>query len=216
MRGPRFEDNIDDMQRIPTAYMALRYPQTIIGIKSAHFIGPEWQPYIEAVAAGNIAHIPVMIDYGEYRPERPLYDLLATYLRRGDIYTHAYSGLRGEQDPGTLGPSKALLIGRKRGIYFDAGTGGGSFRFRVAVPLIKAGFLPDSLSTDLHTDSMNSNTKDLLNVMSKFMAIGLTLQQVVAETTWNPAREIQQPQLGNLSVGAPADIAVLSEERGRS
>ncbi|MFZ2023380.1 MAG: amidohydrolase/deacetylase family metallohydrolase [Terracidiphilus sp.] len=215
MRGPRFEDNIDDMQRIPTAYMALRYPQTIIGIKSAHFIGPEWQPYIEAVAAGNIAHIPVMIDYGEYRPERPLYDLLATYLRRGDIYTHAYSGLRGEQDPGTLGPSKALLIGRKRGIYFDAGTGGGSFRFRVAVPLIKAGFLPDSLSTDLHTDSMNSNTKDLLNVMSKFMAIGLTLQQVVAETTWNPAREIQQPQLGNLSVGAPADIAVLSEERGR-
>lgn len=214
MRGPRFENNIDDMQRTPTAFMALRYPDTIVGIKSAHFIGPEWKPYIEAVGAGEIAHIPVMIDYGEDRPERPLYDLLATHLRAGDIYTHAYSGLRGEQDPETLGPSQALLVGRGRRIRFDAGTGAGSFRFRVAVPLIKAGFLPDSLSTDLHTDSMNSNTKDLLNVMSKFMAMGLTLQQVIADTTWNPAQEILRPQFGNLSIGAPADIAVLSEEHG--
>jgi dihydroorotase len=215
MRGVRFEHNIDDMQQVPTGYMALRYPDTIVGIKSAHFLGPEWQPYIEAVGAGNIAHIPVMIDYGANRPERPLYGLLSEYLRPGDIYTHVYSGLRVEQDPETLGPSQALLEGRKRGIYFDAGTGGASFRFRVAIPLIKAGFLPDSLSTDLHTTAANSGTKDMLNVMSKFMAMGLTLQQVIAETTWNPAREIQRPQLGNLSVGAPADVAVLSEEHGK-
>lgn len=215
MRGARFEDNLDDMQMAPTGYMALRYPDTIIGVKSAHFTGPEWTPYIQAVGAGNIAHIPVMIDYGANRIERPLYDLLTKYLRPGDIYTHCFSGLRGEQDVMTLGPSKALIEGRKRGVYFDAGTGGGSFRFRVAIPLIKAGFLPDSLSTDLHADSMNSSTKDMLNVMSKFMAMGLTLQQVVADTTWHPAREIQRPQLGNLSVGAPADVAVLSEEHGR-
>ncbi|HTZ58923.1 MAG TPA: amidohydrolase/deacetylase family metallohydrolase [Acidobacteriaceae bacterium] len=215
MRGARFENNIDDMQMIPTGFMALRYPDTIIGIKSAHFTGPEWTPYIEAVGAGNIAHIPVMIDYGANRIERPLYDLLTKYLRPGDIYTHVYSGLRGEQDTMTLGPSKALLEGRKRGIYFDAGTGGGSFRFRVAIPLIKAGFLPDSLSTDLHADSMNSSTKDMLNVMSKFMAMGLTLQQVVADTTWHPAQEIRRPELGNLSVGSPADVAVLSESHGK-
>jgi dihydroorotase len=214
MRGPRFEDNIDDMQMVPTAYMALRYPDTIIGIKSAHFTGPEWQPYIEAVGAGNLAHIPVMIDYGANRIERPLYELLTKYLRPGDIYTHTYSGLRGEQDVMTLGPSKALIEGRKRGIYFDAGTGGGSFRFRVAVPLIKDGFVPDSLSTDLHVDSMNSSTKGMLNVMSKFMAMGLTLQQVVADTTWHPAEEIRRTELGNLSVGAPADVAVLSEQHG--
>lgn len=215
MRGPRFENNIDDMQMVPTGFMALRYPDTIVGIKSAHFTGPEWTPYVQAVGAGNIAHIPVMIDYGANRIERPLYDLLTKYLRPGDIYTHTYSGLRGEQDARTLGPSKALLEGRQRGIFFDAGTGGGSFRFRVAVPLIKAGFLPDSLSTDLHADSMNSSTKDMLNVMSKFMAMGLTLQQVVADTTWHPAQEIRRPQLGNLSVGAPADVAVLSEEHGK-
>jgi dihydroorotase len=215
MRGARFEDNIDDMQMVPTGYMALRYPDTIIGIKSAHFTGPEWQPYIEAVGAGNIAHIPVMIDYGANRIERPLYELLTKYLRPGDIYTHVYSGLRGEQDVMTLGPSKALIEGRKRGIYFDAGTGGGSFRFRVAIPLIKVGFLPDSLSTDLHVDSMNSSTKGMLNVMSKFMAMGLTLQQVVADTTWHPAEEIRRTELGNLSIGAPADVAVLSEQHGK-
>lgn len=215
MRGPRFENNLDDMSMVPTGYMALRYPDTIIGIKSAHFEGPEWKPYIQAVGAGNIAHIPVMIDYGANRPERPLYDLLTKYLRPGDIYTHVYSNLRGEQDPATLGPSKALIEGRKRGIYFDAGTGGGSFRFRVAIPLIKAGFLPDSLSTDLHADSMNSSTKDMLNVMSKFMAMGLTVQQVVAESTWHPAREIKRPDLGNLSPGAPADVAVLNVEHGK-
>ena len=215
MRGGRFEDNLDDMQMVPTAWMAMRYPDTIIGIKSAHFTGPDWWPYIQAVGAGNIAHIPVMIDYGANRIERPLYDLLTKYLRPGDIYTHMYSGLRGEQDVMTLGPSKAMIEGRKRGIYFDAGTGGGSFRFRVAVPMIKAGFLPDSLSTDLHVDSMNSSTKGMLNVMGKFMAMGLTLQQVVADTTWHPATEIQRPNLGNLSVGAPADVAVLSEEHGK-
>jgi dihydroorotase len=215
MRGVRFEDNIDDMQMAPTAFMAERYPDTIIGVKSAHFTGPEWTPYVQAIGAGNLAHIPVMIDYGANRIERPLYDLLTKYLRPGDIYTHTYSGLRGEQDVMTLGPSKAMIEGRKRGIYFDAGTGGGSFRFRVAVPLIKAGFLPDSLSTDLHADSMNSSTKDMLNVMSKFMAMGMTLQEVVADTTWHPAKEVQRPDLGNLSVGAPADVAVLSEEHGK-
>jgi dihydroorotase len=215
MRGLRFENNIDDMQVAPTAWMAMRYPDTIVGIKSAHFSGPEWTPYIRSVDVGNIAHIPVMVDYGSNRPERPLYDLLTKYLRPGDIYTHAYSGLRGEQDPLTLGPQQGFILGRQRGIYFDAGTGGGSFRFRVAIPLIKAGFLPDSLSTDLHADSMNSSTKGMLNVMSKFMAMGLTLQQVIADTTSHPATEIQRPQLGNLSPGAPADVAVLSEEHGK-
>ncbi len=215
MRGPRYEDNLADMDRIPTAAMAMRYPDTIIGIKSAHFSGPEWTPYIEALGAARTAHIPVMIDYGANRVERPLYDLMTKYLGPGDIYTHAYSGLRNEQDAFTLGPSKALTEGRKRGVYFDAGTGGGSFRFRVAVPLIKAGFVVDSLSTDLHAESMNSSTKGMLEVMSKFMAMGLTLQQVVAESTWNPAQEIQRTQLGNLSVGAPADVAVLSEAHGK-
>jgi dihydroorotase len=215
MRGGRYENNIADMNGEATAWMAMRYPGVVVGVKSAHFTGPEWEPYIQAVKAGTIANIPVMIDYGSNRIERPMADLVTKYLRPGDIYTHTYSGLRNEQDTQTLKASAGLIAGRAHGVYFDAGTGGGSFRFRVAYPLIKGGFKPDSLSTDLHIGSFNSSTKDMLNVMSKFMAMGLTLQEVVADTTWHPAQEIKQTQLGNLDVGAPADVAVLSEEHGK-
>ena len=215
MRGANFEDNLDDMDGEATAKMALKYPGLIVGIKSAHFTGPEWKPYEQAVKAGTIANIPVMIDYGSRRSERPLYDLLASKLRAGDIYTHEYSGLRGEQDPATAKASKAMLIGRQRGIYFDVGHGGGSFAWSVAVPMMRAGFGPDSLSTDLHIDSMNAGMKDLLNVADKFLAMGQTIPEVITEMTWNPAREIKQQQLGNLSVGSPADIAVLGVEHGK-
>jgi dihydroorotase len=214
MRGVNFEDNIADMDGEATGAMAKRYPGVVVGVKSAHFTGPEWDPYIQAVKAGTMANIPVMIDYGTNRIERPLSQLLSTYLRPGDIYTHTYSGYRGEQDTRTLKASQALLNGRRRGIWFDAGTGSGSFRFAVAIPLIRDGFKPDSISTDLHTGSMNSSTKNMLDVMSKFIASGLTIPEVIADSTWHPAREIKQEQLGNLSVGAPADVTVLGVQHG--
>jgi dihydroorotase len=198
-----------------TAKMAARYPGLIVGIKTAHFDGPEWTPVEQAVIAGTRANIPVMVDFGSDRPTRPLYDLLTKKLRPGDIYTHMYSGLRQEQDPKSLGPSRGFIEGRARGIYFDTGTGGGSFKFSLAVPMIKQGFKPDSISTDLHVGSMNSATKDILNVASKFMAIGMSLQEVVAGMTANPAREIRHEELGNLSVGSVADVAVLSVQKGR-
>ena len=98
MRGVLFEDNIADMDGEATGAMAKRYPGIVVGIKSAHFVGPEWEPYVQAVKAGTIANIPVMIDYGANRIERPLSELLSTYLRPGDIYTHTYSGFQREQD----------------------------------------------------------------------------------------------------------------------
>jgi dihydroorotase len=214
MRGSKYEQNLADMQAEPTARMALKYPGLIVGIKSAHFAGPEWLPYQQAVKAGTIANIPVMIDYGARREERPLYDLLTKVLRPGDIYTHMYSGLRGEQDSTTHGPSRAMIEGRQRGIIFDVGHGGGSFAWSVAIPLMKAGFIPDSISTDLHAGSMNSSMKDMLNVMDKFLAMGMSLDDVILRSTWNPAKEVHHEELGNLSVGAPADVAVLSMEKG--
>jgi dihydroorotase len=215
MRGGKYENNQADMDGAATAAMALKYPKIIVGIKTAHYAGPEWTPVEQAVIAGTKANIPVMVDFGENHPKtRPLYDLLTKKLRPGDIYTHMYSGLRNEQDPDTKGPSKAFIEGRKRGIIFDTGTGGGSFRFSLAVPMVKDGFIPDSLSTDLHIGSMNSATKDELNVASKMMAIGQSLQQVIAEMTSHPAREIKHEELGNLSVGSVADIAVLRLENG--
>jgi len=214
MRGGKFEQDLADMEAKPTADVALRHPGLIVGIKTAHFAGPEWAPVERAVEAGTLANVPVMVDFGASRPERPLSELVTKKLRPGDIYTHVYSGLRGEQDPsGHVNP--ALFEGRKRGVIFDVGHGGGSFLWRIAVPALKEGFLPDSISTDLHIGSMNSGMKDMLNVMGKFLAMGVPLDDVIAKSTWNPARELRQESLGHLSVGAVADIAVLRVERGK-
>jgi dihydroorotase len=214
MRGGTYEQDLADMESKPTADMARRHRGLIIGIKTAHFSGPEWAPVERAVEAGTIADVPVMVDFGAGRAERPVAELVTRKLRPGDIYTHVYSGLRGELGPeGRVNPG--LWAGRKHGVIFDVGHGGGSFVWRVAVPAMKEGFLPDSISTDLHIGSMNAGMKDMLNVMSKFLAMGMTLDDVIARSTWNPAREIRQDGIGHLSVGAVADIAVLRLEKGR-
>jgi dihydroorotase len=213
MRGSKYENDLADMQAKPTAEMAMKYKGLIIGVKTAHYAGPEWTPVEQAVEAGTIASIPVMVDFGANRKERPMSELVTKKLRPGDIYTHCYSGLRDELDAsGHVNP--AMFEARKRGVIFDVGHGGGSFAWRVAVPAIRQGFLPDSISTDLHTASMNSGMKDMDNLMSKFLVMGLPLKDVVAESTWNPAREIHREDLGNLSPGAVADVAVLRVERG--
>jgi len=210
------EQNLEDMEVQPTADMALKHKGVIIGIKSAHFNGPEWKPYITAEEVGKIAKIPVMVDFGgNVRAGRTLYDLLNKYFRPGDIFTHMYGGNRGEQDPETKGPSQAMIDGRKRGVIFDVGHGGGSFKWSCAIPLMKAGFIPDSISTDLHYSSSLAGMKDMLNVMDKFLAMGMSLDQVILRSSWNPSKEIQREDLGNLSVGSPADIAVLRLEKGK-
>ena len=215
MRGGRYEQNTADMDGVATAAMAAKHRDVVVGIKTAHYNGNDWIAVDQALVAGTRANIPVMVDFGGDRPARPLYDLLTRKLRPGDIYTHMYSGLRQEQDMKTMGPQRGMIEGRARGVYFDAGTGGGSFKWSLAIPFVKQGFQPDSLSTDLHVDSMNSSTKDLLNVASKMMAIGLPLKEVVTEMTSHPAHEIRHDELGNLSPGAVADVAVLSVASGR-
>lgn len=213
MRGPKYENDLNDMEVKPAAEMAQKYKGLIVGIKTAHYAGPEWTPVEHAVEAGTIANIPVMVDFGANRPERPMPELVTKKLRPGDIYTHCYSGLRNEQtESGHVNP--AMLEGRKRGIIFDVGHGGGSFAWRIAVPAMKEGFLPDSISSDIHIGSMNSGMKDMTNVMSKFLVMGMPLDEVVAKSTWNPAREIHHEELGNLSVGSPADVTVLRLEQG--
>jgi dihydroorotase len=214
MRGGKFEQNLADMEAQPTAAVAKAHKGVIVGIKSAHYAGPDWAPVERAVEAGTAADVPVMIDFGTDHPDsRPLAELVAKKLRPGDIYTHMYSGLRNELVAGR--PNPGMVEARARGVIFDVGHGGGSFVWRVAVPMVKAGFLPDSISTDLHIGSMNAGMKDILNVMSKFLAMGVPLPRVIAQATWNPAREIKQETLGHLSPGAVADIAVLRLEKGQ-
>jgi dihydroorotase len=213
MRGGKFEQNLQDMAAQPAAEMARRYPEVIIGIKTAHYSGPEWTPVERAVEAGTMANVPVMVDFGSRRTERPLSELVVRKLRPADIYTHVYSGLRDELDPsGMLNP--ALREGRKRGVLFDVGHGARSFAWRIAVPALKEGFLPDTISTDLHVESMTGGMKDMPNVMSKFLALGLSLDEVTRRTTWNAARAVRQDGLGHLSIGANADVAVWRIEKG--
>jgi dihydroorotase len=213
MGGGAIEQNLDDMDAKPTAEEANKYKTIIVGIKTAHYDGPEWTPVERAVEAGTMAEIPVMVDFGTFRPERPFQDLVLKKLRPGDIYTHTYLDAVPMLDArGRVQPY--LFEARKRGVIFDVGHGGGSFLFRQAVPAIRQGFVPDSISTDLHIDSMNSGMKDMLNVMSKFLNMGLSLDDVVARSTRNPAKEIKREDLGTLSVGAPADVAVLRLDKG--
>src|SRR5260221_11275310 len=214
MRGEAFEQSLADMEAGPTAEMALRHKGLIVGVKTAHYAGPEWAPVERAVEAGTKADIPVMVDFGANKAERPVAELVTVKLRPGDIYTHVYSGLRNELEAsGRVNPG--VWAGRKRGVIFDVGHGGGSFAWRIAVPAVKEGFLPDSISTDLHIGSMNAGMKDMLNVMDKFLALGLPLDDVIRRSTWNPGREIKREDLGRLAVGALADVAVLRLESGR-
>ena len=166
-----------------------------------------------SVEAGKLADIPVMVDFGTFRPERPFEELVLDKLRPGDMYTHTYHGSVPMLDD--LGKVREYLFqARKRGVKFDVGHGAGSFWWRQAVPAVKQGFLPDSISTDLHVISMNQGMKDMTNVMSKFLNLGVSLYEVVKRSTIHPAMQIKRPELGHLTEGAVADIAVLQLEQG--
>ncbi len=135
-----------------TAETARQNQGLVVGVKVAHYAGPDWVPYERAVEAGKAANIPVMVDFAEFRPERPFQELVLHKLRPGDIYTHTYlSAVPMLDDQGLLLPY--LFEARKRGIIFDLGHGGGSFSWRQAVPAVRQGFVPDSISTDLHVSS---------------------------------------------------------------
>jgi len=209
----KVEQDVEQMDPKAAAEQAMRYRDIIVGIKTAHYAGPEWTAVERAVEAGTLANIPVMVDFGTFRPERPFQDLVLKKLRPGDIYTHMYlSWVPMLDDSGRVLPY--LFEARRRGVIFDVGHGGGSFLFRQAVPAMRQGFGPDSISTDLHIGSMNAGMKDMLNVMSKFLNMGMPLDEVILRSTWTPAREIKHEELGNLSVGAAADVAVLRVEEG--
>jgi len=217
MRGGVYEQDTRDMDGKMTSLVARQYRNFIAGIKVAHFSGSEWTPVDEAVKAGNLANIPVMIDFGGSNPPLPIEELFNQHLRPGDIFTHCFALLNSREslvDTLTKKVKPFIWDARKKGIYFDVGYGGISFNFTQAIAAMNEKFFPNSISTDIHTGSMNAAMKDLLNVMSKFMAIGMKTEEVIQAATWNPAREIKHEELGNLSAGGIADIAILSVREG--
>ena len=203
------EQNIKDMDPLATTVMAKKHGDVIIGIKTAHYQGPDWVPVERAVEAGSLANLPVMVDFGYFRQERPFFQLVTEKLRSGDIATHMYRGpVPFVNKNGRL--YRYLEAARQRGVKFDVGHGGGSFVFRNAAPSVQTGFFPDSISTDLHAGSMNAGMMDMVTTMSKMLVLGVPLKEVIRESTLGPALIIRHPELGHLSVGAVADVAVLN------
>lgn len=219
MRGEQvYEQDTTDMDGVKAAEMARQYPDLIVGFKVAHYASALWKPVEEAVKAGKLAGVPVMIDFGGSKPQLPIEYLFMNELRSGDIFTHCFAQLSNREfivDTSTQKIKPFVWQARKRGIVFDVGYGGISFSFSQGIPALRQGFFPNSISTDIHIQSMNGSMKDILNVSSQFLAMGMPLDSVVAALTWNPACEIKHEELGNISVGAPADIALLNVRKGK-
>ena len=168
MKGEPIEQDLSDMDSKLTAMAAGLYADVVVGVKLAHYLGRDWTPVERAVEAGRQAGVPVMIDFGRADPPLPLRELFLDHLRPGDIFTHAYAAVSRREaivEDGVLRPF--VLEAAERGIVFDVGHGGGSFFYSVAVPATEAGLWPHTISTDLHTGSMNHGMKDMANVMSK-------------------------------------------------
>lgn len=210
MKGGAIEQNLRDMDPKLTAMAVEKYPDVVVGVKLAHYMGNDWTPTDRAVEAGRMAGVPVMIDFGGAEPALPIRELFFDHLRAGDVFTHAYANLATREsivdEEGRFRPF--VLDAQERGIVFDVGHGGGSFFYSAVLPATRAGFWPNTISTDLHTGSMNGGMKDMANVMSKFLSLEMPLEDVIRASTWTPAQVIQRPELGNLDVGAEADLAV--------
>ncbi|WP_367340392.1 amidohydrolase/deacetylase family metallohydrolase [Aminivibrio sp.] len=207
------EQHAPDFDPETTAAKAEKHRDVIVGIKSAHYWHPGWESVDRAVEAGELSGLPVMVDFGYFLKERPYWRLVSEKLRKDDISTHCYRGPVPVVDGnGTVYPY--LFEARERGVLFDLGHGGGSFLFRNAVPAFAQGFYPDSISSDLHVQSMNGAMMDMPTTMSKCLAMGMPLSDVIARSTAVPARMIGHPELGHLSPGAPGDVTLWNLREG--
>jgi len=215
-----WEDDVKEMDPELAASIVLAYPEICLGIKTAHYwykqpfdeLHPPWAAVDNAVAAAEICQKPVMFDFWP-KPERPYQDLLLKKMRPGDIHTHVFAQQFPILDEHQK-PNAFLFEARERGIFFDVGHGAASFWFRQAAPAMANGFSPDTISTDLHISNANGPVHDMVTTMSKILNLGMPLPEVIARSTHIPAQVIGRSELGTLSVGAEADVAVLKVQEG--
>jgi dihydroorotase len=212
MYGAQVENDVKEMDVDAAAAMVKKHRDSIVGIKTAHYQPADWEAVDRAVKAAEASKSVAMVDFHP-KPGRSYPDLILKHMRPGDIHTHFYGRLTPQLDSAKK-VQPYMWEARKRGVLFDVGHGSGSFWFRIAVPAIEQGFLPDTISTDIHKDSVMLPRANLITTMSKFLNIGMTLEQIVERVTVRPAKAIGRPELGTLSEGAAADIAVLEEQRG--
>ena len=213
MTGFPSEEDMNDMDARMTSLVIKQYPDLIVGVKLGHYRGKEWTPFERTVEACEIANVPLFLEC--HLPEYHLDDLL-NKMRPGDIFSHTYCTASDREcildADGKLKIS--VLEAQKKGVLFDVGHGGAMFHFDIAVPALKQGLKPNSFGSDLHRSSINSGMKNMLETMSKFLNLGMSLQEVINSATWSSASSIKRTDIGNLGAGAEADIAIISVRKG--
>lgn len=216
-----FEQDVQTMDPELCAATVLMYPDHCVGVKTAHYWTrlpwddehPPWAGVDRAIAAAELCKKPVMVDFWPRPPERSYQELILEKMRPGDIHTHVYAQQFPVVDDNGM-PTPWMHEARARGIIFDVGHGAGSFWFRNGYRAIQNGFPPDSISTDLHTGNVHWAVVDMITTMSKILNCGMSLYDVIKLSTINPANEIGHPELGHLTAGAVADIAVIDQRHG--
>ena len=206
------EQDLDGMDSELTALKIAQRPDRIVGVKVAHYMGPGWEPLDRGIQAAEENGVFVMVDQSPIHT-RPMNDMILEHLRPGDMVTHCYALSKPMTDiHDKVKPH--FIEARERGVQFDVGHGAGSFSFRIAKAAIEQGFLPDTISTDMHRASILANQATMPETMSKLLAIGMELPEIIRRSTWEPAQAIGHPELGNLGQTVPADIAVLNITEG--
>ena len=212
--GSAIEPDLNTLDVQMTVDAIKKYPEFIVGTRIGHYKGKSWIPFDKASEAAKIADKPLFVEC--HMPEYSLEDQLKR-MRSGDIITHSFENVS-ERMPivDEQGKLRAFVLeAQNRGVLFDVGHGGVGFWFNQAIPAFKQGLLPNSFGTDEHRTSMNAGMKNMLNVMSKYLTIGMSIPDIIASGSWKPAKSIKREDLGNLSVGSVADIAVLSILNGK-
>lgn len=211
--SPQEQDTANMSEQM--AYEILeKYKDIIVGTCIGHYSSASWTPFEAAENVARMADRPLFVEC--HLPKLFLKGQLER-MRPGDIMTHAYEEIDERKHfvntDGEVVPE--VIAASQRGILFDLGHGGAGFWFSQAVPAMKQGIVVNSFGTDLHRFSINAGMKDFMNVTSKFLALGMSLNDIVKRATWFPAQAIKRPDLGNLSVGSTADVAVFSIQNGK-
>ncbi len=213
MSGKQTQEDINDMDPAKASEAIQKYPDIIVGVKIGHYEGSQWTPFENAIAAADRSNVPLFVEC--HLPQYSLEEQL-NRMRPGDIITHSFEKVSERMsvidEQGNVRPF--VKEAQKKGILFDVGHGGAGFWFSEAMPALQQGLTPNSFGTDLHRFSMNAGMKDMLNVMSKYLSMGMTKEDIIVRATWAPAKSIKRADLGQLSEGAVADVAVLSLRNG--